>query len=862
MTEINAAAAAAAAAKRAAEIAQRLAAKRAQAAAAQKAAEQKAQDAAAKEVKEPPRADRDQAEGLLGRVVEGARSFGQAVAEAHGQKVEATQQERRAIARGLEEARTPAEVEALAGRAEQLAASVEGDAELEAKVAPLARRAESARQAVQLIEETQQGLKGTPEARAEATARVLSQAGALEGLRGLEGSPYAGKAVKAVEAIAKQATPERLAAALTENPDLTAYPPEMAAHLTSLRQAGDPALDAAIDGAAGALLDQPGGLSVEAVRENPALGQLVATSSDPAIRAKAAEAAQGWAKASLDRHLEGKEGEDEAKQAVEDFKQEMTDLARETGLGQLVGQGAEAAAQEGQGRIEEVTKDGGGILGGIKNAIGDVAGFVGDIAGDVASVAVDVGGAALKPVSGAIEGATGGVASLMRKGVGLAASGLDAGLGGLGKVADVGLDALGKVNPVTLGSRALAGGLDAVGLDGAADKVGAVGDFVENAYDKAGDGIAVATDKVGDQVENFTRGAGDALAGTVQGLGQMAAHPLDTAKGLVFLATHPGQIKEVGKAMWAEASKHGTAGAIGYVAGMVAPMLLTGGASGAATGAGKLAGSSNAALRLAGTGMNKVGATVGQTRVAGMVDDLTTKGAAVAKAAANEGSVPNVVRAIVKPAAQLRDEARMVENAGLTEVVQSAKAAKGTLGGRLKEGVEDLGKVAKVEPKRVSLQEGGDVVTVAGDEALKKMPTMREILGNSELDRTAKGLQTADRLEAAMASTRFQYVEKGIKTAANVKKALDDPFTLLEDRVDRVVSRLLRSRDAEKALKAGEVAEEGAKRLRSEWQVATSVGDAAIKQANAQASQTEEFQAIQDEVNTVVREQVLSRVGL
>ncbi len=80
-------------------------------------------------------------------------------------------------------------------------------------------------------------------------------------------------------------------------------------------------------------------------------------------------------------------------------------------------------------------------------------------------------------------------------------------------------------------------------------------------------------------VKNVGRGAWDATVDSAKGIYQVVRHPVETAKALGHLATHPGQIVDVAKTMWHDATKHGVAYAVGYVGANLAPMLLTGGGS-------------------------------------------------------------------------------------------------------------------------------------------------------------------------------------------------------------------------------------------------------------------------------------------
>ncbi|HEY9722825.1 MAG TPA: hypothetical protein V6D47_12500 [Oscillatoriaceae cyanobacterium] len=111
-------------------------------------------------------------------------------------------------------------------------------------------------------------------------------------------------------------------------------------------------------------------------------------------------------------------------------------------------------------------------------------------------------------------------------------------------------------------------GLDALGAHGAAQAL---------------DDVKKAVDFGDAQLGNFTRGVGDALGDTVTGLATAAAHPVDAVEGVASLAVHPSEIPQVAEALWKQASKGGIAHAAGYIAGNLAPALLSGGSAEGAT---------------------------------------------------------------------------------------------------------------------------------------------------------------------------------------------------------------------------------------------------------------------------------------
>ncbi len=409
------------------------------------------------------------------------------------------------------------------------------------------------------VQDALRALDGPPAGAVQAAAGLLGDprrfTDALRQLATLRGTPE-GAAVKAeLDRLAARATPALLAAKLLAVADPAALPPATLAQLGRLRAVADPALQAALDRTAVQLLPQ---LSPERLVRDDALAALVAplaNSHDPQARAALARAVGGWTDAALTRALAGKTDAAGVKQALGDFEAEIVGLARATGLGAPLQAAAEQALQQRSGAIEAIAQP------------KKKKGFWGKITG---------------AVSGVVEGVSNGIGGALKFAV-----------DGIGKVAKVAIDVTAKVSTVGLDLTAAA--LDAAGADGAAAKVRAADRLVEKAYAA-----------VGDQVQLFAEGVGSAFRDTVVGIGSTIAHPIETVKGIAHLVTHPGEIPKVAKALWDTATEKGPAYALGYVAGNLLPMVLSGGSSsGGSLGAriGAIAGESRligGALKLAG----------------------------------------------------------------------------------------------------------------------------------------------------------------------------------------------------------------------------------------------------------------------
>lgn len=747
------------------------AAKKAAAEAARKAAAKQAQEAAKKQAPkpkpaEPPKPEADKAEGFLGKLVDTAKNAAeslQAAAEKnHKRTVAETQKGLSDLKADMKQADSPKDVQKLAERAADLKAQADADSlmgeDMARDVARMANKLTKASEAMTELQSLKRGMGGSLDERAAATANVLANGVALQekmtGLAALKGSPLADKAIQDLKDVAKEAQPENITRALENNPAIAHEIPGMAENLVKLRGLGDPALNAAIDQGAGALLDREGGLTLDQVKENPALGQLLAGVQDPALKTRVGETVKGWAKESLGRNLEDKEGEDGVKEAMEGFQNEMIDVAKQTGLVDAVQAGAEAATEEDQSKIEDVAKDGGG----------GVFGFVKD---------------AWNAVSGVVEGAVNGLGAVIRKGV-----------GAMGTLTDAALTGMGKINPLNIAAK----GLDVVGLDGAAEFVGKGGQMLETAYDK-----------VGDFTEDFSKGMGDALGGTLQGVGQMVLHPVATAKGLYKMATDPKALAAVGKALWAEGTKHGVGGALGYISGNALPMLLSGGATaGGLVAKGGSMAARGAALASKGGALATIGgkglqiAAKGTTLAGeglGKVSQVLAKPAAVTKAL-GDGKLSEAVRLLGKPSDEIASESARVATKTFRDSASAAKDGVRSLVGEakdkgLREFAKDLNATRKQTKAEAKLTKK-DAIDHAKQidnkaEVAKRADIIRKALRSKGLSGERKANLIAkqlDHIHDAVKGTRtYRAIDGAVKTGAKLQKALTNPLTVLEDRL-------------------------------------------------------------------------------
>lgn len=472
------------------------------------------------------------------------------------------------------------------------------------------------------VQDSLRALDGPPAQAVQAAAALLGDprkfADALKQLATLRGTPE-GAAVKAeLDQVVAKATPAAIAAKLAALGDPAALPAETLQQLGRLRALPDPALQAALDQVAMKLLPT---LTPERLARDESLSALVApleASANPQAKAALAQAVTGWTKAALDRALAGKQDAAGVEQGIKAFQSELIGLARATGLGGPLQAAAQQVVAERAPELEKIAApkpEKKGLWGRITGAVSGVVEGVSNVLGNTLKFAVD----------------------------------------GIGKVAKVAIDVTAKVSTVGLDLSAAV--LDAVGADGAAAKVREADRMVEKAYAA-----------VGNQVDLFAQGVGSAFRDTVTGIGSTIAHPIETVKGIAHLVTHPGEIVTVAKTLWDTATEKGPAYALGYVAGNLLPMVLSGGSStGGTLGArvGAIAGNSRIAQVAKASklvqGASKVAGGAAKAVSASRAGQLAARGfQATAKVAGN-------VRTFVSKPAQLvgkvAAESQMVQRA-------------------------------------------------------------------------------------------------------------------------------------------------------------------------------------------------------
>lgn len=553
-------------------------------------------------------------------------------------------------------------------------------------------------------------LNGTPQQQTEAIAGLLGDpqafATTMQQLAPLRDTP-AFAAVKAkVDQIVAKATPQNLAAQLAAAPDLAALPPETLTNLARLRAVPDPALQGQLDKSVAALLPK---LTPEQLKSNEALAVLVAPlgqSQDPAVKGALDRAVKGWTEQAMTRNLAGKKGEDGVKQGLDGFQNEIVALAEATGLGAQLQTAAQATMEARQPELEAKVKEGQGFF---KRLMGGVSGLIDGV------------GSAL---GGALKFAVDGV----------------------GKVARFSLNVSAKIS--TVGLDLAAGALDLAGAKGAAEQVRKVDAMVEKAYDA-----------VGEQVELFAEGVGSAFRDTITGVSTMIAHPIDTVKGIAHLVMNPSEIPKVAKALWDVATEKGAAYGVGYVAGNLLPMILSGGSSsggtigarlGTVVGNSRLASYAGEVAGLAKAGQygkvvsgvaKAAGATASGYRavatLGGRATTLITKPLNWAGKVASENAVIAKAAGYVKRAGAVIGEtgpARAVKRLGRAYESKVAKLNDLVDGGlrRAVDGVENRIPTIRAE-KLVAREAAAQAESLAAKaQALPKVPKQREGVGRVE----------------------------------------------------------------------------------------------------------------------------------
>lgn len=576
-----------------------------------------------------------------------------------------------AITKALGKVRTPDGAVRLAEQTQALATRVAAgefgqvDKALAKDLERLNRATTRAGEAVTRLEDLQDKLgSGSPHDQAAVAAELLAHPlkfGAdIRSLKAFEGSPLLTDQKKAIDAITQGATPQALARQLSADPDLSHYPPEMVSQLAKLRAVPDPKLQGALDQVGKALLDQSkaareagaeiqekadafgGGLfgqigeqvaeaqlgeaptdplSAEAVKANPALGQLLApmqASQDPAVKEALDSTVKGWAKDALQSSLKANEtGSDDpkarAEKTITDFREQLVDLANQTGLGATLEATSQDAVKDVSVELledddidfEAINKNPayGQLIAGLKadeSLKGRVDEKVLGMADDMLEDHLDgkEGEDGLKEATEAFQadmqtlGETTGLGfdeamsekfsaenegefkEVLDRGRNLFQKAVD-GLGGLvGKLGFVGeglawgFDKVGDLGNLyfdTIGK-----GLGAIGFEAGEKAFDKVGDFANNNYDMIG---------------KFHEGVAKGITGMVSGALFVVSHPVQSGKGIVAAVKDPGKLTEAlladakGGHSGGDAVAHGA----GYVVANLLPALLSGGASTAGT---------------------------------------------------------------------------------------------------------------------------------------------------------------------------------------------------------------------------------------------------------------------------------------
>lgn len=297
---------------------------------------------------------------------------------------------------------------------------------------------------------------------------------------------------------------------------------------------------AALSGAAKDLLNQ--GVSAQQVKDNPALGKVLATlqsDPDPAVQAKLADTVKGWANDALTHAMDGKEGEDGVKDGIKAFQDQIRDLANATGLGDALTKGAEGALNDQKDHIKDLGDKGKPFWKKGLDFLGDVVGKALDFGGDLVKDTAHIMGDTVSQVSDVV------------------AEGVKAGADLAGDAANAAVDAAGKGAHGV--ADATAAGLDAVGADGAAKDVRQAGAKVEQVADKAGNLANTMIDTQGKitggaiglgghALGALERGAGDLAGGAMHVAGALAADgPMGAANKLADKAIGPEKAEYMGQ---------------------------------------------------------------------------------------------------------------------------------------------------------------------------------------------------------------------------------------------------------------------------------------------------------------------------
>jgi hypothetical protein len=676
----------------------------------------------------------------------------------------------------------------------------------------LSRSATRAGEAVARFEALQDKLNGTPHDQAAVTAELLAkplQFGAdIRALKAFQGSPLLDDQKKAVDAIAKGATPEALARQLAADPDPTHYPAGTVANLAALRAVPDPRLQKALDKVGKALLDQsaaaraenqealdardegslferiknvsdpvetvPDPLSLEAVKADPALGRLLApmqASQDPATKTAVEDVVKTWSEGALRASLKANEtGADDptarAEKTITDFRAELEGLAKTTGLGPAL----EATSQDAVKGVSEGLLDDAGIGFEEMKANPAYGQLIGSLQADeafkdrvqekVTGIADDILGDRLDGKEGEDE-LTEGIEDFQddmkilgeTTGLGFADEAaaeaffkdhegdfkkvIDEGRNGVQKALDKAGEIVGKIGFIGDGAGWVwnqAGNVANAQLDLVGQGLGGLGwEGGENALDSVGNGIDTATN----HVDTYLQGLGHGVTGIASGLFFLASHPVQSGKGVWAAVKDPGKAWDAllsdakGGKEGSEAWAHGA----GYLVANLLPAILSGGASAAGTTAGVA------------SKLGKFGGLAGKLTgklTGGKFDDL---GRALNGKHANPADALSDPKAFARHNADLRLRLKnaLVAGEGLN-VVGALKALYGK-NGKLPESIP--------APVRKVLEKYDQV---APNSVITKQ--LKRVLSDKQIDKLRTALKLNVSLQTALAQEDFRrYVE-------------------------------------------------------------------------------------------------------
>jgi hypothetical protein len=284
------------------------------------------------------------------------------------------------------------------------------------------------------------------------------------------------------------------------------------------------------------------GVDSKEVAENPALGKVLATlqtDSDPAVKDKLQETVRGWTTAALNSRLEGKEGEDDVKDAMSDFRGDLRALAEKTGLGDTLTQAAESSLNSQKDRIEDLAKKGRNIFQKGLDLAGDFFGKALDLGGDLVKGVTDIAGETVDAVTDA------------------AAAGIKQGADLAGDLANAAIDKAGQ--GANAAANLAADGLEAVGAKSAADNTRQAGKVAEHVADVAGNVankvidthgqvVGGAVDIAGNIGKGALQTAGNTINTVADGAGMLVAEgPMGAANALADKALGPEKAEYAGQ---------------------------------------------------------------------------------------------------------------------------------------------------------------------------------------------------------------------------------------------------------------------------------------------------------------------------